>query len=62
MAMADIRFIVVAQNQRELTLQQAWEAYLAARDKAEKSRDLRDGVAAGKAWARWLGIFTRHPA
>lgn len=31
-----------------------WHAYLTARDKAEKSRDVADGIAAGKAWAAWL--------
>lgn len=35
----------------------AWEKYLAARDRAEKSRNISDGIAAGKAWKEWLDLF-----
>lgn len=34
-----------------------WQAYGRARDKAEKSQDLADGIAAGKAWAAFLKVF-----
>jgi hypothetical protein len=35
----------------------AWDKYIIAREKAEKSRDIRDGIAAGKAWAEWIDLF-----
>jgi hypothetical protein len=37
--------------------QRAWEDYLRARDRAERSRRVEDGVAAGRAWARFLKLF-----
>lgn len=49
--------IAAAREQRQVSEQDAWRAYLAARDKAERSRDIHDGIAAGKAWALWLHIF-----
>lgn len=55
--MGDVLILQVVQRQREGAAQDLWEAYLAARDKAEKSRDIADGMAAGKAWAAWLDHF-----
>ena len=55
--MGDLVFIDAAQRKRNEKIQTLWDAYLAARDKAEKSRDIADGVAAGKAWAAWLDHF-----
>jgi hypothetical protein len=37
--------------------QQAWEGYLRARDRAERSRRVEDGIAAGHAWAAFLKLF-----
>jgi hypothetical protein len=34
-----------------------WNAYLVARDKAATSGDMADGIAAGRAWSRWLSTF-----
>jgi hypothetical protein len=34
-----------------------WAEYCALRDRAEASRDLADGRAAGMAWARFLSAF-----
>lgn len=36
---------------------EAWAAYLHARDVAEASGILADGVEAGRAWRRWLDLF-----
>lgn len=38
-------------------LDAVWAEYLAARQKAEKSTDIEDGIAAGRAWRRWLDLF-----
>jgi len=43
--------------QLEARVSRLWFEYTALRDKAEKSRDLRDGVAAGRAWALFLNEF-----
>jgi hypothetical protein len=50
------------EEQRQAKLQQLWKAYLEAKDRAETSRELDDGIAAGKAWAAWVEPFTEHRA
>jgi hypothetical protein len=37
--------------------EQAWEAYRQAALKAQGSLDIRDGIEAGHAWARFLKLF-----
>ena len=36
---------------------QAWEAYMAAQRLAQSTGNMDDGIAAGKAWRRWLDLF-----
>jgi hypothetical protein len=50
------------EEQRQAKLQELWKAYLEAKDRAEVSRELDDGIAAGKAWAAWVEPFTEHRA
>lgn len=38
-----------------------WWEYLAARDKAETSRDIHDAAMAGRAYARWMAEFLPEP-
>lgn len=57
--MGDLISIDTARRERTTTESEAWSAYLAARTKAEASQAIEDGVAAGKAWARWLALFER---
>ncbi len=38
--------------------QDAWDAYLVARDRAQKSNDINDGIAAGRAWKKFMECFT----
>lgn len=47
---------------REAQLLELWKAYLEAKDRAEQTRDMEDGIAAGKAWAAWVEPFTGHAA
>jgi hypothetical protein len=39
-----------------------WNAYVAARAKAECSDNIEDGMAAGRAWSRWLAEFCPESA
>lgn len=55
--MGELLFIDVAQKRRDGRLQDLWDAYLAARRAAETSRDIEDGIKAGKAWAAWVDAF-----
>jgi hypothetical protein len=54
--------IAAAREQRQVSEQDAWRAYTSARDKAERSQNIADGIAAGKAWAMWLQLFERKSA
>ncbi len=38
-------------------LQCAWDDYLDARDHAERTRNLNDGITAGKMWRRFVYLF-----
>jgi hypothetical protein len=55
--MGELIFIDVAKREKDLTVQDAWDAYLVAREKVETSRDVMDAIAAGKAWRRFLDLF-----
>lgn len=47
----------VASEQRKLTLEQAWAAYVDAAAKAWSTMSIADGIAAGQAWRAWLELF-----
>ncbi|MDB5619499.1 hypothetical protein [Tardiphaga sp.] len=34
-----------------------WREFIEASRRAEKSHDIQDGFAAGRAWSRWLAEF-----
>lgn len=34
-----------------------WQEWLEAREKCEREPIIENGIAAGKAWARWLELF-----
>lgn len=38
----------------------AWTAYLVARERAEKSKDINDAIASGNAFARFHWLFVGH--
>lgn len=37
----------------------AWDEYAAAHKRAHETLDVKDGIAAGKAWGRWVRMFER---
>lgn len=49
---------VAADNDR---LEALWASYTAAATRAQASGRIDDGIAAGQAWAAWLGAFVRVP-
>ena len=60
--MGEVVSIAAERRERTETAEAAWEAYLAARDRAELTRKADDAFAAGRAWARFLSLFTRGAA
>ena len=51
--------LIAVRQERALSEQEAWDRYVVARDQAETSGDIKDGIAAGKAWRAWLERFGR---
>lgn len=43
----------------ETRVDQAWERYVTAASRAQRSLDIRDGIEAGRAWAAFLAEFNR---
>lgn len=56
--MGELLFLDVAQRKKDERLQALWQVYLEARAKADASKDIADGIAAGRAWAAWVEPFT----
>lgn len=49
---------IIDMNERGREL---WEAYLAAKERAEISQDFRDARVAGKLWGQFLDFYSRDP-
>lgn len=60
--MGKVVLIEAARTQRAQSMEAAWQRVLDTRDVAMRSRDIRDGIAAGKAWREWLELFDRTMA
>jgi hypothetical protein len=56
--MGELIVLAAGKHQNTDRLNELWNAYVVAREKAEKSRDIMDGIAAGAIWAQWLNMFT----
>jgi len=57
--LGDLVFIDVAQKKKAVSVQAAWDAYCAARTRAEASQKIEDGIAAGQAWRTWVELFQK---
>jgi hypothetical protein len=49
--------VIDLEAQRERRIENAWADYCTARMQAEATLAVEDGIAAGKAWRRWLDLF-----
>lgn len=45
------------QSYRDARLSRLWLDYVDAQTKAQETRDINDGIAAGRAWSRWVSEF-----
>jgi hypothetical protein len=43
--------------ERQKRIDETWAEYCSARLQAESTMAVEDGIAAGKAWRRWLDLF-----
>lgn len=49
--------IADARQHRDLTVEEAFAAYVEARERMEATKSLEDGIACGKAFKRFLELF-----
>lgn len=55
--MGDIVTLDTATNLQQDRAGALWRVYCTARERAERTRDIADGFAAGRAWAAFLKEF-----
>jgi hypothetical protein len=53
--------IVNLDSERDKRIDEAWAEYAAAAQKAQRTLDINDGLAAGRAWKRFLHLFAPIP-
>lgn len=49
--------VIDFEAERERRINEAWQAYCTARKQAETTWAVEDGIAAGRAWRRWIDLF-----
>lgn len=54
------RQVVDLMSEREKRIEDTWQDYCAARTRADETLSVEDGIAAGRAWRRWLDLFLTH--
>lgn len=51
------RKVIDLDAEKERRIEETWRDYCEARMRAEATMAVEDGIAAGKAWRRWLDLF-----
>lgn len=57
--MGELVFIEQAAKQRDLTVQEAWDRYVAAMLRSKETLLVEDGIAAGRAYRQFVELFAR---
>lgn len=50
----------IVKEQRRLSVEEAWQRFTIASDKAKSTGDIQDGIEAGKRYADFLELFVRR--
>jgi len=59
--MGKVVFIEEAARQRDVTVHEAWDRYVAAMQKSKETLRVEDGIAAGRAYRLFVELFARKP-
>lgn len=59
MHMLKVVSITDAKRDRDANVEDVFAAYVAAKDKADATRRVEDGIAAARIWQRFLELFAR---
>ena len=57
--MGEVIFIEEAARQRDVSVNEAWDRYVAAMLKSKETLRVEDGIAAGKAYRQFVELFAR---
>lgn len=57
--MSKVVQLIVVKEQRQFSVEEAWQRYVTAAEKAKATLSLDDGIAAGKAFADFCQMFDR---
>jgi hypothetical protein len=49
----------IVKQERQLSVEEAWQRFAAAAEKAKATMAIEDGIASGKAYADFLRLFDR---
>ncbi len=55
--MAEIISIDIARQAKDRAIEEAFDAYVTAQDKAKRTLNIYDGIAAGRAWGNFMTLF-----
>jgi len=58
--MGELISLKVATERRDVTVEQAWERYIAAMLRSKETLRIEDGIAAGKAYRQFLDLYARN--
>lgn len=58
--MAKVISLKVATERRDVTVEQAWDRFIAAMQRSKETLRIEDGIAAGKAYRQFLDVFARN--
>lgn len=57
--MGKVVFIEEAARQRDVSVNEAWDRFVAAMQKSKETLRVEDGIAAGKAYREFVELFAR---
>lgn len=57
--MGKVVFIEEAARQRDVSVNEAWERFVAAMQKSKETLRVEDGIEAGKAYRQFVELFAR---
>ena len=58
--MGELISLKVATERRDVTVEQAWDRYIAAMQRSKETLRIEDGIAAGKAYRQFLDLYARN--
>lgn len=58
--MAKVISLKVATERRDVTVEQAWDRFVAAMQRSKETLRIEDGIAAGRAYRQFLEMYARN--